>query len=105
MKKYLLVEMPDFSVWRVPTQIIADSRIAYHVGRYGTDREQAKARTEQLFAEHPFYIEDWAANNMDWEEVKAHAVLVKAGEVDYQEGWINGHKNLTDNEELKTWQK
>lgn len=105
MKKYLLVEMPDFSVWRVPTQIIADARTDYYAERDGEDREKVKAETERLFAANEYEIEDWAANNMDWAEVKAHAVLVKAGEVDYQEGWINGHKNLTDNEELKTWQK
>lgn len=96
MKKYLLVRMPDFSVWDVPTQIIADNRIDYHVRRYGVGREQAKAETEQLFTEHPFYIEDWVANNMDWDEVKAHAVQVRGNGVDYQEGWVNGEKCVTD---------
>ena len=38
---------------------------------------------------------------MDWDEVKTHAVQVKAGEVDYQEGWINGNKCVTDDEEQK----
>ncbi|WP_153717654.1 hypothetical protein [Eikenella corrodens] len=101
MKKYLLVEMPDFSVWRVPTQIIADARTDYYAERCGEDRKKVKAETERLFAANEFEIEDWAANNMDWDEVKAHAVQVKAGEVDYQEGWVNGNKCVTDNEEQK----
>lgn len=101
MKKYLLIEMPDFSVWRVPTQIIAEHRIVYYFKVYGISREQAVAETKELFTQHPFYIEDWAANNMDWAGVKAHAVQVSGSEVDYQEGWINGRKCLTDNEEQK----
>nr|DAN46409.1 MAG TPA: hypothetical protein [Caudoviricetes sp.] len=101
MKKYLLVEMSDFSVWRVPVQVIADSMTDCYVEECGEDREKAKAETEQLFTENEYEIEDWAANNMDWDEVKAHAVQVKAGEVDYQEGWINGNKCVTDDEEQK----
>ena len=101
MKKYLLVEMPDLSVWRVPTQIIADARTDYYTERCGEDREKVKAETEQLFTAHEYEIEDWAANNMDWDEVKTHAVQVKASEVDYQEGWINGNKCVTDDEEQK----
>ena len=49
MKKYLLVEMSDFSVWRVPVQVIADSMTDYYVEENGEDREMAKAETEQLF--------------------------------------------------------
>ena len=101
MKKYLLIEMPDFSVWRVPVQVIAGARTDYYAERWGEDREKVKAETELLFTENEFEIEDWAANSMDWDEVKAHAVQVKAGEVDYQEGWINGNKCVTDNEEQK----
>ena len=101
MKKYLLIEMPDFSVWRVPVQVIADAYTDYYAERDGQDREKVKAQTERLFTTHEFEIEDWAANSMDWDEVKAHAVQVKAGEVDYQEGWINGKKCVTDDKEQK----
>ena len=103
MKKYLLVEMPDFSVWRVPVQVIADNRTAYYVEKYGRDCEQVKAETEQQFTdyENEGAISDWAESNMDWSDVKAHAVQVKAGEVNYQEGWVNGIKCVTDDEEQK----
>lgn len=99
MKKYLLVEMSDFSVWRVPVQVIADAMTDYYVEQCGEDREKAKAETERLFTESEYEIEDWAANNMDWDEVEPHAVRVSAGEVDYQEGWVNGKKCVTDDEE------
>lgn len=100
MKKYLLIEMPDFSVWRVSVQLIADNRITYYVEKCNEDREEIEAETERLFAD-PAYIKYWAGNRMDWDEVKAHAVRVKAGEVDYQEGWVRGAKCVTDDEEQK----
>ena len=71
MKKYLLVEMPDFSVWRVPVQVIADAMTDYYVEKCGEDREKAKAETELLFTENEFEIEYWASENMDWDEVKS----------------------------------
>lgn len=101
MKKYLLVEMPDFSVWRVPVQVIADAMTDYYVEQCGEDREKAKTETELLFTENEFEIEYWASENMDWDAVKPHAVRVSDGEVDYREGWINGIKCVTDDEEQK----
>ena len=101
MKKYLLVEMPDFSVWRVPVQVIADAMTDYYVKKYSEDREKAKAETERRFTTYEFEIEDWAANNMNWDEIEPHAVRVSAGEVDYQIGWESGKKCVTDDEEQK----
>lgn len=101
MKKYLLVEMPDFSVWRVPVQVIADSMTDYYVEQNGEDRVMAKAETEQLFTENEDEIEYWASENMDWDEVKSHAVRVSDGDADYRDGWINGIKCVTDDEEQK----
>ena len=79
MKKYLLVEMPDFSVWRVPVQVIADAMTDYYVEQCGEDREKAKAETELLFTENEDEIKYWASENMDWDEVKSHAVRVSDG--------------------------
>ena len=101
MKKYLLVEMSDFSVWRVPVQVIADSMTDYYVKQCGEDREKAKAETDLLFTENEDEIEYWASENMDWDEVKSHAVRVSNGNVDYRDSWINGIKCVTDNEEQK----
>ena len=101
MKKYLLVEMPDFTVWRVPVQVIADSMTDYYVEQCGEDREKAKAETELLFTENEDEIKYWASENMDWDEVKSHAVRVSDGYADYRDGWINGITCVTDDEEQK----
>ena len=99
MKKYMLVRMPDQSVWRVPTYLIALSRHAYYDSR-GEDPQQVRAETAALF-EDPREIADWAENNMDWDEIKSQAEIVKKGEIDYQAGWCEGDKTFADNEEME----
>lgn len=42
-----------------------------------------------------YEIHDWASNNMNWDEVKAHAIQVKAADVDFQEGWVNGEYSIS----------
>ena len=43
-----------------------------------------------------YELQDWAANNMDWDDVKDYAKKadIEPIEVDYQEGWINGKKEI-----------
>lgn len=46
-------------------------------------------------------IIDWASNNMNWNDVKDHAVKVSVKEVDFQEGWVNGEKEVITKEASK----
>ena len=39
---------------------------------------------------------DWAQNNMNWDEVKQQAVKVSDGEIDWQDGWVNGEKEVIE---------
>lgn len=86
----LRVTMPDGSQWDVPVQIIADHRDEH----YKDDAEDTIRfiRERSLDA---FDIKDWAANNMNWSDVKDHAVKVKdAPECDYEDGWCNGSHRI-----------
>ncbi|WP_065424580.1 hypothetical protein [Neisseria bacilliformis] len=100
MKKYMFIEMPDRSVWRVPVHIIADNRNACY-DSLGKDPLETRAETAELF-EDPREIADWAENNMNWDKVRPHATLVKQGEIDYQAGWCEGEKTFADDTE---WEK
>jgi len=95
MSKSLFVTMPDESVWAVPVEVIALNRATYYAKEYGGDVKWSLAEdTQPLFEQDPFEVEDWAANNMNWSDVVEHAVMVKKGEVDYDEGWANGAKEV-----------
>ena len=102
-EKYLSIEMPDNSVWVVPVEVIARNRAEYYAHEFGGDVEKSLAEdTIPLFLSDFFEIEDWAANNMDWEDVKGSAfLLVPTKDTDFQEGWVNGEKKILDIEEIE----
>jgi hypothetical protein len=92
--------MSDGSKWDVPVMVIARNRAEHYVAadeEFGGDFQKAlKEDTIPLFESDDYEIEDWAANNMNWNEVKAHAVRVEDGEIDFEEGWANGEKEIVD---------
>lgn len=97
MKQRLIVEMPDGSRWGVPVMVIARHRAAEYAHEFGGDVERSLAEdTIPLFESDEFEIKDWAANNMNWSDVQQHAgrMAHSTVEPDYQEGWINGPKEL-----------
>ena len=93
MKKYLLVTMPDNSIWSIPTRLIAENRNDYYIKVRGENAADVEAETEKLFADD-YEVIDWAVNNMNWSDVADEAVLAKRAETDYQEGWLEGDKEL-----------
>ncbi len=97
MSKHLFIAMPDESVWAVPVEVIARNRATYYAREFGGDVEASLAKdTLPRFNDDPFEIEGWAENNMNWSEVVEHARLINEGETDYQEGWVNGDKEVAD---------
>ena len=83
--RYFFITMPDGSEWAVPVGVIT----AHRTLTMGTG-EIGEASTAELF-EDDEQIADWAQNNMNWDEVKAHAKQVKEPQPpDYADGWVNG---------------
>lgn len=92
-EKYLRVTMPDGSKWDIPARRIALNR-AEHYGK----NSAPVISVEFGFAmrNHDELI-DWAANNMDWSDVKNEAINVRTpDQPDYQEGWVNGEKEVIE---------
>jgi hypothetical protein len=87
----LRVEMPDGTLWDVPVQVIADSRDEHYA-----DEEEDTIGGIRDGGLTDYEIKDWAAGNMNWDEVKRYAVQAptRAFSVDFQEGWINGDKEI-----------
>jgi len=97
--KYLRITMPNGSKWDVPVMLIARNRAEHYKSEFGNDIERSlKEDTIPLFESDKFEIEDWAANNMNWDEVKAQAGRVESEEeeVDWEEGWCNGEKEIVE---------
>lgn len=93
----LRVTMPDGSLWDVPVSEIAAHRAIHFKDEFGgNELESLTKDTLPLFADDPNEILDWAANNMNWDMVSHSAKMVPTGPggVDFQEGWVNGKKEL-----------
>lgn len=95
MEKRLEVTMPDGSVWAVPVSVIAEHRATERADEFGGDAVRSlNEDTLPLFSMDDYAIEDWAENNMNWEDVRGVAALILVPPVDYQEGWVNGKKQV-----------
>lgn len=89
----LRIRMGDGSVWGVPVRAIAEHRAKDYASEFDNDVARSLAEdTEPLF-EDDYEVEDWAANNMNWDDVAPLARCVQsAPKPDMQEGWVNGKK-------------
>ena len=98
--------MPDGSNWDVPCKLIAGNRAAYYAARNAETEDINNKEYQRIYKEEfdvamkcrddGYDIKDWAANNMDWKDVKNVAINVSTGEIDFQEGWVNGDKEIVE---------
>ena len=83
--KKLILTSPEGDEWSISVQRI----IAHRAGVYG-NTDEAYKKTFELFESDDFEIEDWAVNNMNWSDVKEHAVKVKECKMDMETVWCEG---------------
>ena len=106
LKKKYVTTMPDGSKWGVPVTVIAADRANYYAKEFGGDaRKSLHEDTGPLFEADDFEIEDWAQNNMNWENVKDHAMCIEPAKCDFQEGWMNGEHEILDNSQTDVAQR
>lgn len=92
-KKLMLIDMPDGLTYGIPIEVIARNRAEQYKDEFNDDiAASLREDTLPLFESDNSEIRDWASNNMNWDDVKAKAVVLhkKKPEYDYQEAWVNG---------------
>lgn len=90
----MIVTMPDGSDWAYPVMEIARNRAEHYASEFGGDVERSlREDTLPLFREDPYEIEDWAANNMNEEDVPG-TLHCPPESLDRQRGWVNGAKRI-----------
>ena len=95
----IYIEQPDGSTWAVPVMAIARNRAAHYAYEFGGSIDKSLCEdTLPLFKDDTYEIEDWAANNMNWIDVKDIAERTLKPEppsaADFQEAWVNGNKEV-----------
>lgn len=90
--KYYTVEMTNGDIYGIPAQVIAENYAKYFKGNNEEIYQEQYDCMMEMFDRKEYAFEDWARDEMDWDDVKHCAVLLKRGEVkvDFQEGWMNG---------------
>jgi hypothetical protein len=89
------ITMEDGSVWSIPVMVIALNRASYYSEADGVSLDDSMdGDTVPLFLADPLEIEDWAKNNMDWEDVAADAQCIQGASIDFEDGWCNGEAEV-----------
>lgn len=93
LDKRYVITMEDQSQWSVPVKVIAMNRAAYYADEnFNGDLDRSlQEDTVPLFEADEYEIEDWAKNNMSWSDVVSFASQIKAPEIDFEDGWVNGN--------------
>lgn len=90
MKKWYQFTTQNGEVWVVPVHVIAMNRAEYYADEFDGSVERSMAEDTVPLFEDDAEVEDWAQNNMNWEDVAADARKVgNADRVDMQESWVN----------------
>ena len=91
LTKSYITTMPDGSKWAVPVSVIAGHRAKHYAHEFGGDIEKSlQEDTGPLFESDDYAIEDWAQNNMSWDDVKDLAECIEPAKCDFEKGWMNG---------------
>lgn len=94
--KYFQVTFSDGITYSIPVDLIVDSYVNYYSTKNKDGVQLAKEWAIKLFNNDPFEIEDWAQNNMDWEDVKDHAIIIFESKpvVNYDKEWCNAEVKI-----------
>lgn len=90
------VTMLDGSVWKVPVWVIIANRAQAYADDEENDMSFMEAFVDSLeLFQSDTDIEDWARNNVNWDEVEPYAERAElARDTDFQEGWVNGEVEI-----------
>ena len=94
--KVLQVTFSDGKRFIIPTQFIAEERASWFVECDLKNGAITKDEVDDSFKKEVEYalddvdeLEDWAYNNMSWDDVKDIAIEIDSVKVDYEDDWVN----------------
>jgi hypothetical protein len=97
-EKCLKVRFSNGDMFEIPARVIAENRANYYADLDGYEINSNEWEAEIISAlNDEFEIEDWAANNMNWNELAPYARRIDSDkEFDYDDGWTDADIELTD---------
>ncbi len=99
----LQIKFPNGERFNIPAGIVAKSRTEHYAESDGFERDSDEWNEEMEQSMEESELRDWLFNNMDWKDVKDHAV--KAAPADdaptYESMWGDADAELLSEEEYK----
>ena len=93
----LKVRFANGDLFAIPARIIAENRANYYADLDGYDLNSNEWEAEIITAlRDDLEIEDWAGNEMNWNELEPYAIKIDSGEFDYEDGWPDADMELMD---------
>lgn len=102
--KYIHITFANGETWKVPAQVIAEDRAKYYAdldAQRGnvSDRDEAYREELEFTLGDDYELMDWMSNNMDWKDIKPHAVKVReAPTPNYSREFSNTKKQVKEGE-------
>ncbi len=91
------IEMDDGSKWDVAVSVIAENRAHYYSKEFEGDLQKSLDEDTWPFFDSDHYaIEDWAKNNMNWDDVKHDAIKISDATPDYDDSWVEGDVEIVE---------
>lgn len=89
-KPYLEFIGADGATWAVPASVIAEDKARYYSSK--PEPEFPYEEELKMALEDDAELVDWAKNNLDWNDVRVHAVCIEPApspdDEDWQEAWL-----------------
>lgn len=110
MPKYVVVKFPNEEKFKIPANIIAESRAKYYADhdaggvqdRYQEEWDKVYKEELTIAMEDDFELTDWLWNNMDWEDVEEHAIpLGQKEKYNYKKHWMEVQEDEDNYEVIK----
>jgi hypothetical protein len=84
--KYIIVTMPDQSVWKIPADFVARSYASYYSE---VDKDTTYEKEYNYIYNNDIQLIDWAQCNMDWNDFKDIIDQVEnPRKSDYSQDWF-----------------
>lgn len=87
------ITFPNGDIFEIPAELIATARTEYYAGVDGFKKDSPEWKEEFEHSMTPYELEDWLEGNMDWVDIKDHAIKIEITEKpNYDKLWFEGIK-------------
>lgn len=87
------ITFPNGDMFELAAEIIATARTEYYAKVDGFEKNSQEWKDEFEHSMTPYELKDWLEGNMDWVDIKDHAVKIETTEApNYDKLWFEGIK-------------